>query len=60
VRSTLSSLATTGLDLERDAEIGAAMIALGWALHRWASRAPEVATRPAAVEGEAVSRGHSA
>ena len=58
--STLSDLATTGLDLERDAEIGAAMIAVGWALHRWASRAPEVATRPAAVPGEAGSRGHSA
>jgi hypothetical protein len=49
--STLSNLATTGLDLERDAEIGAAMIAVGWALHRWASRSPEVATRPAAVQG---------
>jgi hypothetical protein len=58
--STLSNLATTGLDLERDAEIGAAMIAVGWALHRWASRSPEVATRPAAVDGEAGSQGHSA
>ena len=58
--STLSNLATTGLDLERDAEIGAAMIAVGWALHRWASRSPEVATRPAVVQGEAGSPGHSA
>ena len=58
--STLSKLATTGLDLERDAEIGAAMIAVGWALHRWASRTPEVATRPAAVLGEPRSRGDSA
>ena len=40
VPSTLSSLAQTGLDLERDAEIGATMIAVGWALHRWASRGP--------------------
>lgn len=58
--STLSALATTGLDLERDAEIGAAMIAVGWALHRWASRSPEAAARPAAFHGEAGTRGHSA
>jgi hypothetical protein len=58
--STLSNLATTGLDLQRDAEIGAAMIAVGWALHRWASRSPKVATRPAAVQGEPGIRGQSA
>ena len=58
--STLSNLATTGLDLQRDAEIGAAMIAVGWALHRWASRSPQVATRPAAAQGEPEIRGHSA
>lgn len=55
---TLSSLAQTGLDLERDAEIGATMIAVGWALHRWASRVPE-ATRATAVEGRAGSPGRS-
>jgi hypothetical protein len=58
--STLSTLATTGLDLQRDAEIGAVMIAVGWALHRWASRSPEVATRPATVHGMAGSQGDSA
>jgi hypothetical protein len=34
----LSALATTGLDLERDAEVGAALVAGGWAMQRWASR----------------------
>ena len=34
----LSALATTGLDLERDAELGAALVAGGWAMQRWASR----------------------
>jgi len=58
--STLSSLAQTGLDLERDAEIGATMVAVGWALHRWASRVPQAATRAAAVEGQAGSPGRSA
>jgi len=38
--SLLASLAYTGLDIERDAEIGAALIAGGWALHHWASRTP--------------------
>jgi hypothetical protein len=32
------ALATTGLDLERDAAIGAALVAGGWAMHYWASR----------------------
>ena len=34
-----NSLAFTGLNIERDAEVGAALIAGGWALHHWASRA---------------------
>ena len=34
----LSALATTGLDLQRDAELGAALVAGGWAMQRWASR----------------------
>jgi len=58
--SVLSGLAQTGLDLERDAEIGATMVAVGWALHRWASRVPQAATRAAAVEGQAGSPGRSA
>ena len=32
------SLAFTGLNLQRDAEIGAALIAGGWAMQYWASR----------------------
>src|SRR5580704_8756952 len=31
-----SSLAMTGLNIQRDAEIGAALIAGGWAMHHWA------------------------
>ena len=38
-----SPLAFTGANLERDAAIGAALVAGGWALHRWASRSPKVA-----------------
>ena len=36
--SPLGALASTGLNLERDAEIGAALIAGGWAMQHWASR----------------------
>jgi hypothetical protein len=32
------ALAFTGLNLQRDAEIGAALLAGGWAMHHWASR----------------------
>jgi hypothetical protein len=35
------SLAFTGIDIQRDAEIGAALIAGGWAMHHWASRTPK-------------------
>jgi hypothetical protein len=34
----VESLAFTGLNLQRDAEIGAALIAGGWAMKYWASR----------------------
>jgi hypothetical protein len=34
----VSSLAFTGLNLQRDVEIGAALIAGGWAMQYWASR----------------------
>ncbi len=34
-------LAYSGLNIERDAEIGAALIAGGWAMHHWASRTQE-------------------
>ena len=43
------SLASTGLDLERDAVIGAAMLAGGWAMHHWASRPPAEAASEAAA-----------
>src|SRR6202034_1441333 len=36
-----NSLAFTGLDIVRDAEIGAALIAGGWAMRHWASRLPK-------------------
>jgi hypothetical protein len=35
------SLAFTGIDIQRDAEIGAALIAGGWTMHHWASRTPK-------------------
>ncbi len=34
-------LAYSGLDIERDAQIGAALIAGGWVIHHWASRTQE-------------------
>ena len=39
-----SSLAFTGFNLQRDVEVGAALIAGGWAMKHWASRTstPEV------------------
>lgn len=37
-------LAFTGLDLKRDAEVGAALVAGGWAMQHWASRATRAAT----------------
>jgi hypothetical protein len=36
--SPVESLAFTGLNLQRDAEIGAALVAGGWAMKYWASR----------------------
>jgi hypothetical protein len=38
-----NALAFTGLDIQRDAEVGAALVAGGWAMHHWASRAPKPA-----------------
>jgi hypothetical protein len=34
-------LAYSGLNIERDAQVGAALIAGGWAMHHWASRTQE-------------------
>jgi hypothetical protein len=36
--SLADTLAFTGLNIQRDAEVGAALIAGGWALRHWASR----------------------
>ena len=44
-----SALAFTGLDIQRDAEIGAALIAGGWAMHHWASRTPKLAKETAST-----------
>jgi hypothetical protein len=33
-----NSLAFTGLNIQRDAEVGAALVAGGWAMQHWASR----------------------
>ena len=39
----LTALASTGLNLQRDAEVGAVLIAGGWAMQHWASRTPKPA-----------------
>ena len=36
-----TQLAYSGLDIERDALVGASLIAGGWAIHHWASRTQE-------------------
>ncbi len=33
-----NTLASTGIDIQRDAELGAALVAGGWAMKHWASR----------------------
>ncbi len=38
-----SPLAFTGLNIQRDAEVGAALVAGGWAMQHWASRSPKPA-----------------
>lgn len=52
---TPAALASTGLNIQRDAEIGAALIAGGWAMHHWASRAPKPAAEGAGGAHEAGS-----
>lgn len=47
------SLAFTGLNLESDAQVGAALIAGGWAMHHWASRRPNGAKAPPPAADEA-------
>jgi len=36
--AAVPTLAFTGLNIQRDAEVGAALLAGGWAMHHWASR----------------------
>ncbi len=60
--STLASaspntLAFTGLDIQRDAAVGAALVAGGWAMHHWASRTPEPAVAADAPARAARTRG---
>jgi hypothetical protein len=50
-----STLAFTGIDVQRDAEIGAALIAGGWAMHHWASRTPKAAVESLSEVHEAGS-----
>jgi hypothetical protein len=51
-----STLAFTGIDVQRDAEIGAALVAGGWAMHHWASRTPKPAIEAVAETHEAGSQ----
>jgi hypothetical protein len=45
-----NSLAFTGLNMQRDIEVGAALVAGGWAMQHWASRGPKPAgTGPSGV-----------
>jgi hypothetical protein len=37
------ALASSGIDIQRDVEIGAALVAGGWAVQHWASRTPKSA-----------------
>jgi hypothetical protein len=55
-----AALAMTGLNIKRDAEVGAALVAGGWAMQRWASRTPTVAGAEAGTTHEAGSQGDPA
>ena len=50
------ALAFTGVDIKRDAELGAALVAGGWAMSHWASRKPKLATEAATEVHEAGSQ----
>ena len=54
------SLAFTGLDIKRDAAIGGALIAGGWAMQHWASRTPKPAADGPVEAHEAGSAGDPA
>lgn len=54
--ASTGTLAFTGVDIKRDAEMGAALIAGGWAMHHWASRTPKPAVEAATEWPEAGSQ----
>lgn len=54
--ASTGTLAFTGVDIKRDAEMGAALIAGGWAMHHWASRTPKPAVEAATELPEAGSQ----
>ena len=58
--SPAKSLAFTGLDIKRDAEIGGALVAGGWAMQHWASRTPTPAADGPTEAPEAGSAGDAA
>ena len=53
-------LAMTGGNLLRDAEVGAALVAAGWTLQRWASRSPDRTLAPSDNRDASGSQGNSA
>ena len=53
------ALAETGVDLQGHTEIGALMVAAGWAVHRWASRVPTELTAAHARKGPAHAAGRN-
>ncbi len=55
-----SSLAFTGLNIQRDAEVGAALVAGGWAMQHWASRAVKPAAAGTSDAHQAESAGDGA
>jgi hypothetical protein len=55
--ATPTSLAFTGLDIQRDAEVGAALVAGGWAMQHWASRTPKPAAAGPSASHQAEGAG---
>jgi hypothetical protein len=52
------TLAFTGLNIQRDASVGAALVAGGWAMQHWASRAHKAAVAgPAGAHSESADGG---
>jgi hypothetical protein len=52
------ALAFTGLNIQRDATVGAALVAGGWAMQHWASRlGPRAVTGPSGASAESAAGG---